>query len=130
MIGIKFALVLAVQESQRLQHGGLSGLANPGALESALNRPQQLLAYHPETTVWELAACYAEAIVSAHAFNDVNKRTAFVVAATFLELNGHTLAANQLEVVTTMLSVANQQTSRQSLADWMRRNCEPNSVLR
>jgi death on curing protein len=130
MIWIKYPLVIAVQESQRVRHGGLSGLADPGALEAALNRPQQLLVYQPETTLWELAACYAEAIAAVHAFNDANKRTAFIVAATFLQLNGHTLEANQLEIVTTMLDVANHEISREDLANWMQRNSLKNSAMR
>jgi prophage maintenance system killer protein len=52
------------------------------------------------------------------------------VAATFLQLNGRTLEANQQEIVTTMLDVANHQISREDLAYWMKRNSVKNSVLR
>ena len=127
MIWVKYELVVAVQEWQRTLHGGLSGLADPGTLEAALARPAQLYAYE-QAGVWELAACYAEAIVQAHAFNDANKRTAFVVTATFLEINGYRLDASQLEIVQTMLAVANHEITRTELAQWLQRNSCPMQI--
>jgi death on curing protein len=122
MIWVRHALVIAVHNSQLQKHGGLPGVADPRALEAALNRPQQLLAYEPQATVWQLAARYAEAIVAAHAFNDANKRTAFIVAATFLEMSDFRLEPNQLEIVTTMTAVAEHTISSEELAEWMRIN--------
>lgn len=70
--------------------GGLHGLRDPGLLDSALARPRNLQA-HGETDLFQLAACYAEAIARNHAFLDGNKRTAFYVAVEFLERNGQEL---------------------------------------
>lgn len=70
--------------------GGSHGLRDAALLESALARPQNHYSYG-ETDTFQLAASYAEAISRNHAFVDGNKRTAFYVAADFLEQNGHQL---------------------------------------
>lgn len=119
---IEPALVIIVHEVELRNRGGLPGLADRGALESALYRPQQLLDYQPETTLWQLAACYCEAIVAAHAFNDANKRTAFIIAATFLEDNGYRVDADQLGIVMTMTAVAEHGLTADQLANWFQRN--------
>ncbi len=72
--------------------GGWHGLRDVGLLESALARPQYQYAYGSTDTL-QLAASYAEAISRNHAFLDANKRTAFCVAADFLEQNGYRLQA-------------------------------------
>lgn len=72
--------------------GGSHGLRDSDLLESALARPQNQHAYG-ETDTFQLAASYAEAIARNHAFVDGNKRTAFIAASDFLELNGHELQA-------------------------------------
>ena len=43
-IWIEEALVLAVHEQLLVRHGGASGVRDPGLLQSALARPQQLAA--------------------------------------------------------------------------------------
>jgi prophage maintenance system killer protein len=45
-----------------------------------------------------------------------------VVAATFLQMNGYRLEANQLEIVTTMTEIADHTINRSELVDWMQRN--------
>ena len=62
-------------------------------LLSALARPQNLAAYgNPD--IADLAASYAVGIARNHAFLDGNKRTAWVVAETFLLKNGYKLIAS------------------------------------
>lgn len=72
--------------------GGAHGLRDAALLESALARPQNQHSYG-ETDTFQLAASYAEGISRNHAFVDGNKRTAFYVAADFLEQNGYQLQA-------------------------------------
>ncbi len=82
--------------------GGSHGLRDAALLESALARPQNLHAYG-ETDIFLLAASYAEGVSRNHPFVDGNKRTAFMIAVNFLELNGHTLrAAKDIEYVEMM----------------------------
>ena len=57
-----------------------------GLLDSALARPENLLAYG-KPSVFELAASYAFGLVKNHPFIDGTKRTGFATAVLFLELN-------------------------------------------
>lgn len=81
--------VLAVHEDQLAQHGGGAGLRDPGALESALYRPQT--GYYKD--LMEEAAALWESLSQNHPFVDGNKRTSFIVAITFLTTNGYDLVA-------------------------------------
>jgi death on curing protein len=62
-----------------------------GLLESALARPQNAFAYGEEDIV-ALAVRLMAGIAQAHAFEQGNKRTAFVAMVQFLEINGHRLS--------------------------------------
>ena len=106
-------------------HGGMPGLRDEGALESALMRPQQILAYEPDSDLAALAAAYAYGLTRNHPFNDGNKRVAFVVMAVFMELNGYALSAPETEVVTTMLDLASGVSAEPDLAAWLRDHTTP-----
>ena len=69
---------------QMQRYGGSSGVRDPGALESALFRPQT--GYY-EDIVTETAALM-ESLAMNHPFVDGNKRIAFAAADTFLRING------------------------------------------
>ena len=103
-------------------HGGMPGVRDEGALESALARAEQRLAYEPESDLPALAAAYGFGLARNHPFNDGNKRVAFVVMAVFLGLNGLDLDTPEAAVVTTMLDVAAGAMSETELAEWVRRN--------
>jgi death-on-curing protein len=53
-----------------------------------------------------LAAAYAFGLVKAHAFDDGNKRIAFLAAVIFLGLNGVDLVAEEEAMVQVMLALA------------------------
>ena len=79
--------VLALHDRAVQMFGGLPGLRDAGLLDSALARPENLLAYAPEGTVdlCDLAAAYAFGISKNHAFHDGNKRTAWSTCVMFSE---------------------------------------------
>jgi death-on-curing protein len=114
----------AIHHRQIQRHGGSYGLRDGGLLDSALARPQNLAAYS-KPTVHELAASYAFGIARNHPFADGNKRTAFVVAALFLRINGHVLRADQAEAAIMFLRLAAGDISEAELAEWLRRNSAP-----
>ena len=74
--------------------GGAHGLRDAALLESALARPKNQHGYGEKDT-FQLAASYAEGISRNHAFVDGNKRTAFYVAADFLEQHGYQLQTGE-----------------------------------
>jgi death on curing protein len=93
-------------------------------LQSAFARPQNLEAYGTPD-IADLAAAYAFGIARNHAFLDGNKRTAWVVAETFLLRNGYELIASDGDGVMTMLSVADGTMSEPELAIWLRTYMRP-----
>lgn len=113
------AIVEAIHDVQLAEHGGLAELRDPGLLASALAKPINLLA-NGEPDLAACAAAYACGIARNHPFLDGNKRTAFVVMALFLELNGPGFEANEAESVVVMLGVADGTIDEQALATWIR----------
>ncbi len=124
MTEIKWLLeetVYAIHKRQIAEHGGSDGVRDEGLLLSALARPQNLLAYSEEPPdISALAASLAYGIAKNHPFIDGNKRTALVVARTFLLLNGFNIEAIQEEKYLTFLKLAEGNLSEEELADWIR----------
>jgi death on curing protein len=121
---IKESSVLAIHEEQIAEHGGLAGVRDLTLLLSALARPQNLAAYG-DLDIADLAASYAVGIARNHAFLDGNKRTAWVVAETFLLKNGYELIARDDDGVTAMLAVADGSMPEQEFAIWLRTYTRP-----
>lgn len=113
-------VVEAVHVDQIREHGGLLGLRDDNALESALARPRQKWHYDPEADLPDLAAAYAFGICTNHSFRDGNKRVAFLTAVVFLGLNGLAFAANDSDVVDTIVALAAGDLEEASLAEWLR----------
>ncbi|MFC1796807.1 type II toxin-antitoxin system death-on-curing family toxin, partial [Pseudomonadota bacterium] len=59
-------VVLAVHDEQLAAHGGLAGIRDRGAIESALARPRNLAAYEACDDVARLATAYAYGIARNH----------------------------------------------------------------
>ena len=116
-------VALAAHAEQLAEHGGGEGVRDAGALESAMTRPRNLALYEDPDAA-ELAAAYAFVIARNHPFVAGNKRTAAVVADTFLEFNGHSLDATDAELVVTILALAAGELTEEELADWLRDHLE------
>ncbi len=120
-IWIDADVLRAVHEEQLAEHGGAPGVRDSGLFDSALARPQHLLAYG-EPDAAALAATYGWGLARNHAFADGNKRTAFVAVELFLMLNGCELMADDADCVLTMLRVAAGELEEEAFADWVRRH--------
>ena len=103
---ISRALVEAFHYTQLAEHGGSHGVRDSNALESALSRPRNRHAYHPDADLADLAAAYAFDLATSHPFVDGNKRTSFVAASVFLDLNGYEIGCTDEEVIEMMQNVA------------------------
>ncbi|HWY32378.1 MAG TPA: type II toxin-antitoxin system death-on-curing family toxin [Candidatus Acidoferrum sp.] len=114
---------LAIHEMMLAQYGGLAGVRDEGLLESALAKPQNLFAY-AKPSLAELAASYAAGVVLNHPFLDGNKRTGFMLAATFLELNGRSFNATEESVVQNTLGLASGKLKEAGYAVWLKGNSE------
>lgn len=117
---IKSSVVYAIHDRQLAEHGGLDGIRDEGAIESALSRPRNLVGYAPETDAAALAANYTFSIARAHAFVDGNKRTAWVVGRLFLVENKYELKFDPQDAVRIVESVAAGTITEAKLAEWFR----------
>jgi death-on-curing protein len=113
--------VLSIHDEQLAEHGGPGGLRDAGLLDSALARPLNRAGYG-DPDIAELAAVYAMAIVQNHPFVDGNKRTAYVLWETFLELNGAVFTASDADAVITMLRLAAGDLPDDEFITWVRGN--------
>ena len=112
---------LAIDEMMLAQHGGLAGVRDEGLLESALFKPQHLFAY-ASPALAEMAASYAAGIVLNHPLLDGKKRTGFMLAATFLEINGTEVTATEESVVQMTLALAGGKLKQAAYAEWLSKN--------
>ena len=108
----------AFHAAQIAEFGGLAGTRDAGALESALARPLNLVAYG-KPSIFELAASYAFGIARNHPFVDGNKRTALVASFTFLELNGYEVNAPEADAVLVFVDLAAGKLPENDLAGWL-----------
>jgi death-on-curing protein len=117
---------LTMHSQQLAEHGGSDGIREEGLLESALARPQNLLAYaEDQPSLPRLAAAYAFGIARNHPFVDGNKRTALVVTFTFLLINGLRITAPREDRYFVFYDLAAGKFSEEELAQWLEVNTEP-----
>lgn len=115
----------AMHFDQLQQHGGLFGIKDENALESALARPRHRWQYEPGSDLCALAAAYGFGLATNHAYSDGNKRIAFVTMYTFLGVNGWEINAPEPQVVRLMVDVASGACDEEQLATWLRGHVEP-----
>ena len=112
-----------MQLDQMREHGGLPGIRDEHALESALARAQQKWHYSDRTDLPTLAAAYAFGLVRHHPYRDGNKRVGFLAMVTFLELNGYEFNATDAEIVAEIVALADGSVSEEALGEWIRQHC-------
>ena len=113
------ALTFHADQIQR--YGGEAGIRDPGALESALFRPQT--GYYDDL-ISEAAALW-ESMAQNHPFIDGNKRTAFAVTDVVLKMNGILINASPEDTVSFVYSLYDSKNFNfEELATWLRDNTE------
>jgi death on curing protein len=109
-----------IHRDQINEFGGLHGVRDEGALESALAQPINVYLYG-EGDFYEIAAAYAYHIAESQAFFDGNKRTGAHAALDFLEINGvDTSRLPELAAYEAMIAVANHRMDRRGLGQFFR----------
>ena len=114
-------VVFAAHEQSLARFGGAAGVRDDGLLDSALGKPLNLFAYG-KPTLFDLAASYGYGIVKNHPFIDGNKRTGFLVAVVFLELNGYRFRASEVDATLQTLALAAGDISEAAFAEWLKAN--------
>ena len=80
--------VIWIHDREITTAGGLSGIRDLKALESAIGAPQASFDGLFIMDIYEMAATYLASIAFNHPFMDANKRTALATSLTFLFMNG------------------------------------------
>ena len=114
-------VVFAAHDQSLAQFGGGAGVRDEAMLDSALGKPLNLFAYG-KPTLFDLAASYGYGIIKNHPFIDGNKRTGFVVAVVFLELNGYAFHATEVDAALQTYALAAGELSESAYADWLKAN--------
>ena len=111
--------VIAIHDRQLSEHGGLDGVRDAGAIESALARPRNLAEYgQPDAA--DLAAAYCYGILKNHGYTDGNKRTGWILARLFLLDNGVPLRFDPIDAARTVERLAGSDLSEADFAAWLR----------
>jgi death-on-curing protein len=118
---ISFQEVVIIHSVLIEKFGGIQGIRDKGALESALNRPNQTFEgkeLYP--TLLEKAAALLESIVKNHPFNDGNKRIGYTLCRLILLENSLDLTASQNDKFDFIMQIAENKISYQHILDWLR----------
>ena len=102
--------------------GGLAGIRDTGALESALAQP--LMSFGGQElypTIVEKASALGFSLIKNHPFIDGNKRIGHAAMETVLVLNGYEIEAPVDEQEQVVLQLASGELGRETFTDWLRR---------
>jgi len=114
------SIVLAIHDDLIRLYGGIYGVRDASALDSALHMPQaQFSGQFLHSTIFHMAAAYGFHLCQNHPFLDGNKRAAGMVMFTFLQLNGLEPTATEIDYYQAMMAVASGRMSKEQLADWL-----------
>jgi death on curing protein len=113
-------VVLMLHDQSLSQFGGSVGIREEGLLDSALGKPHNLFAYG-NPSIFDLAASYGFGLIKNHPFLDGNKRTGFIVATLFLEINGYLFAADEVDSTLKTLALAAGEISESDYSQWLQK---------
>ena len=105
------------------QSGGIAGLRDRGAIESAVAQPEMTFSgddLYP--TIAEKAAALGHSLIQTHPFLDGNKRVGHAAIEVFLVLNGYEIGAPVDEQEQIVFRVASGGMSRAELGEWLKLN--------
>lgn len=118
--------VLETYQRVMAQSGGLIGIRDFGALESATAQPYMTFGKNElYPSLAEKAAALGFSLIQNHPFIDGNKRTGHAVMAIFLTMNGYKIEASIDEQVEIILSVASGNLKREEFAAWLSKHIQP-----
>lgn len=123
---LTIAEVLETYQRVMQQTGGLVGIRDLGALESAIAQPYMTFGGNElYPSLVEKAAALGFSMIQNHPFADGNKRTGHATMESFLALNGYEINASAEEQVEIILSVASSKFSREEFSEWLANNTKP-----
>ncbi|PIQ77665.1 type II toxin-antitoxin system death-on-curing family toxin [Candidatus Peregrinibacteria bacterium CG11_big_fil_rev_8_21_14_0_20_46_8] len=125
MIYLTVADVIAIHDELVRRYTGSFGIRSQKLLESAVFRIQASfggeLLYK---NIFEQSAAILESLIKNHPFIDGNKRTAFVSAVTFLELNGYKTKFDAARTEKFILDIVAKKKTFAQIANFLKKNSE------
>ncbi len=117
---LTLAEVLFLYRQIIAQSGGMAGLRDKAALESALAQPRMTFGGHElYPTIASKAAALGFSLITNHPFVDGNKRIGHAAIETFLVLNGFEIETTVAEQESLILAVASGVCDRDTLVRWL-----------
>jgi death-on-curing protein len=113
--------VLSIHDILIDKFGGLKGVRDLNALESALNRPLQTFEekeLYPSLV--EKVSALLESIITNHPFIDGNKRIGYTLCRLILLNNDLDLIATEKEKYFFILQIAENKLDHKQIADWIK----------
>ena len=118
---LTFGQVLLLHQRLIEQSGGISGILDQNALESALAQPKMTFEgkeLRPSLVEKAAALCYS--IINNHPFLDGNKRVGHAAMEVFLVINGYEIEAAVDEQEEIILNLASSKMDRSDFLDWLK----------
>ena len=111
--------ITEIQDLLIREFGGINGVRDIGALESAVMRPQT--GYYE--TILDEAAALMESLANNHPFLDGNKRVAFFSTDIFLRMNGYFIDCDNMEANKFFMKLFDSKSFNfSSLQKWLKDN--------
>ena len=117
---IRIEEVIKIHEILIDRFGGVDGIKDYNALESAIKRPFMTFDQkdlYPSAA--EKAAALIESLISNHPFIDGNKRTGYVLMRYFLLKNGFDIIATQADKFEFVIKIARGQLNFEQIYNWI-----------
>jgi death on curing protein len=113
--------IIDLHELALERYGGLTGI-DKGCVEAKAHLPQEGFGdyeYYPDLIT--KATVYLYFITIGHCFNDGNKRTGYLSASTFLNLNGYMISVSDEELYEKCIEIAdnNKRPSFEQVVEWL-----------
>ena len=99
--------------------GGSDGIRDEGLFESAMARPNNIYHNDNNAQITQLTATHAGGIIQNQPFVDGDKRTGFMAAYMFLDINGSTLIADEVSATAMTLSLAASEIDENDFGIWL-----------
>ena len=113
--------VIEINAEMVSKFGGIHGLRDSGALQSAVGRLES--GYYADAI--EEAAALFESLSQNHPFLDGNKRTAITATGVFLLLNGYRLLFDDLEAYKWLIGLYETgRVNKATIETWLRQHAE------
>lgn len=121
---LDISIIRAIHLRSIARFGGAAEIRDMGLLESALDKPRNLLAYGSQPSIFDLAAAYCAGIVRNHPFVDGNKRAGLLAALVFLDMNGQVFRPLEADAVNVIMALASGEIDEDGLAVWFTEYCK------